>query len=252
MHKHRFFDPEVWESAPQSIRLEENSVHVWAWDLEISSQEAQFLDSLISTDERLRMIRYRLETDRLRFLAARGTLRQILALYLSIEARDIRFEYGEYGKPALLGEHAPLQFNLSHTKRIAAVALTHNLPIGLDIEDLRSISLETCRHVFSDNEVVEIERLSPERRLIGFFNCWTRKEAVCKAEGKGFHLPTHQFSVPVDSSETLRVEDGDGVLSQEWTLLKLPKISGAVGAIAIPHLPSVIRHFIWSHASLER
>lgn len=91
------------------------------------------------------------------------------------------FEYGEHGKPAIVG-HPEIFFNMSHCKE-AAICVLNDKPVGVDIESIRSYSESLARYTMSDAEMVLIEKA--ERPDVEFIRLWTLKEAVLKRSGEG-------------------------------------------------------------------
>ena len=134
-----------------------------------------------SEDEAQRAARFHFAVDRDHFIAAHGCLRDIPARYLPIEPGQLSFSNGAYGKPFLSGVSAEggLEFNLSHSRDFALVAVTRNHPVGVDVEYVRrDIPREKiARRFFSEHELSDLLSLPLTRRETGFFNCWTRKEA---------------------------------------------------------------------------
>src|SRR5277367_1195935 len=118
--------PEVtaWDAAPINLGLREREVHVWRVPLERSASDLRQLRGILSTDETIRADRFYFQRDRDAFVAARGTLRQLLGRYLGCAPGEIAFDYGPYGKPHLRG--APpglsLDFNVSHSHGLALMA----------------------------------------------------------------------------------------------------------------------------------
>jgi len=102
-------------------------VDVWTISLEIRRA------SLLSEDEEARAARFRFDADRLRWTQARSALRRILASFSGSDPTEIAFTYGENGKPAAGG----IEFSLSHTGPWAMIAVSGDVPVGIDIEQIR-------------------------------------------------------------------------------------------------------------------
>ena len=134
---------------------------------------------LLSADERARAARFRLERDRRRFVVARARLRQLLAERLAASPESIALVYGPHGKPALA--QGSLRFNVSHSGELALYAFSRDREVGIDVEAVR--------------DVPEAERIArrwfaeADYRRFGFLGCWTRREAVAKALGRGIAEP---------------------------------------------------------------
>lgn len=89
------------------------------------------------------------------------------------------FLYNEYGQPRL--EHGPY-FSISHCKHGIAVAVSE-MPIGVDIEHIRTAKPELVARTMNEEEQTEIlTAVSPD---IAFTRLWTQKEAVLKMRGTG-------------------------------------------------------------------
>jgi len=87
--------------------------------------------------------------------------------------RDVEITHTPEGAPTLPGHH----ISISHSRRLAAVALDPVRPIGIDVEEQRP-TLEKVRDRFITPD--EIARLSDIPTPLLF--AWTAKEAVYKAD----------------------------------------------------------------------
>ena len=72
------------------------------------------------------------------YVITHGVLRLLLARYLDRDPAGISFEHGVQGKPAV-SKNPQLDFNLTHSEGMAAVAVTVGCALGLDLEHLRPI-----------------------------------------------------------------------------------------------------------------
>ena len=97
-----------WDTPPEAITLPGDEVHAWRATLDGPPARAEGLRAILSEEEREKADRFRFETDRARFTAARGALRLILARYLHADPADLTFRYTAHGKPALAGEQRNL------------------------------------------------------------------------------------------------------------------------------------------------
>ncbi len=142
--------------------------------------------------------RFVAESDRVRFMACRAALRRILAGLLDADPAEIKFQYSEFGKPSLIGEHSRgFHFNVSHSDNIAMIAVTSQSQIGVDVERVRPDIDATgiAERFFSAVEREMLASLPGELQVEAFFRCWTRKEATIKAIGEGLSFPLDQFDV---------------------------------------------------------
>lgn len=153
---------------------------------------------LLSATERQKATRFMFDKDRQLYASAHVFLRQTLSQYAPVDPADWQFEANKYGKPAITNVgYQNLQFNLSHTPGLIAVAITLNRPVGVDIEqstrhmrDLHRLS----RQIFSTDEMADIfasEESNEQQRK--FFTYWTLKEAYIKACGIGLSLSLKKF-----------------------------------------------------------
>jgi len=194
--------------------------------------------ALLSDAERHRARRFAFARDASRFIVARARLRELLAVRLGVRAEAVEFEYGAYGKPALSRRFADsdLHFSVSHCDDVAAYAFSCGQAIGIDVEAVREISDadDIAAHYFSRRENATYRSLKPCDRPLGFFNCWTRKEAFVKAVGDGLSMPLDRFDVtlaPGEPARVVRVENTSGDDSG-WWLDSLCPATGYVAAIA--------------------
>jgi hypothetical protein len=155
-----------WTPAPPHPRARKGSVHVWRADLAAVGDE---LGDLLCADELARATRIVPERNRVLWARSRGVLRALLGRYLDADPRELRFELGTHGKPALLPEGpAPatdLRFNLSHSGALMFVAVTAGREVGVDVERPR------------------------KRYTAEFLRAWVTHEAAIKCRGGGFAAP---------------------------------------------------------------
>jgi 4'-phosphopantetheinyl transferase len=229
----------TWSPAPDNLILPLDEVHVWCADLDRPPAEVARCRSVLSQDELSQASRFRFEYHRKQFVVRHGLLRIILGYYLEIEPEKLRFDYSEYGKPALKFETGDqeLCFNLSDAAGLALYAFTMGREIGVDVEHVRSDieHEEIAERFFSQNERMALRAYPPEDRPQAFFTCWTRKEAFIKAHGEGLSLPLDQFDVSVGVGEPAKLlaTRGDLEGAERWALQHLDPAPGFVAALAV-------------------
>ncbi len=167
--------------------LSKGMVHLWL--LTIDDHHASEMQLLLSDDERRRAARYAFDRDRAQFIICRGALRSLLAGYLNRPAQSITFNYAPGGKPFIAparGEHA-IEFNLSHTQGVAAIAVACDRPVGVDVEHIREIAWSDAiaTRYFAPADRDAIERLPSDERPLAFHRIWTAREAELKVTGEG-------------------------------------------------------------------
>jgi 4'-phosphopantetheinyl transferase len=228
--------------------LPADRIDVWTWRLSVADIELTPLIQLLSVDERARVSRLAFAQDQTQFIVARAGLRQILATYLALPAGAIKFSYGEHGKPALSQYQSAPFFNLTHSGEFAAVAVTRCGEVGIDIEQIRPVGPEIALRFFSEGEKATLAPLSGSEWLEAFYKCWTRKEAVLKANGKGLAGGLTSYDVLPARDATvwpLRVQGGRSGSAHSWSIQDLPLVAGFIGAIAVrtASVPPPLRHF---------
>jgi 4'-phosphopantetheinyl transferase len=225
--------PEIslaWPVSPLRGTISADEIHVWAWSLESSALDLSAGIELLDHQELQRLRQFYFVPDRQRYAAAHANLRRILGAYLGQPPGQICIRANRFGKPELADSSSSLSFNLSHSKTIAVVAVGYGPPIGVDVEDIRPIEPEVADTHFSAAELSELRKFEGDAWLSGFYRCWTRKEAILKAEGVGLHIALDSFDVGLSAkAELLGTRHS---FSQSWKLHHLAPCDGVIGALA--------------------
>ena len=108
---------------------------------------------------------------------AHALLRQVLRDVYGMEKPLLQIS--QQGKPYL--PHGP-EFNISHSRGYIAVAFS-DMPVGVDLEAIRSFSPMLPERVFSDSELLWFRGRGGTQR--DFFTLWTLKESYYKFLGAG-------------------------------------------------------------------
>jgi 4'-phosphopantetheinyl transferase len=220
-----------------SALLSEDAVEVIATNLDPAAKGITALAELLSDSERERARRFVYERDRRRFIVGRGRLRELLAERLGVLPKSLEFTYGAHGKPALAPRFADsnLRFNVSHSQDLALYAVAVGREVGIDVEAVRRLpdADEIAERFFSPHENEAYRALDPWDRPLGFFNCWTRKEAFVKALGEGLSHPLHSFEVtlgPRQAARFLRIGNALGS-NCGWRVRGFCPATGFVAAV---------------------
>jgi len=207
--------------------------------LDVEAEAVCASAAMLSDTERQRAGRFAFDRDRRRFIVARAGLRRLLSARLGVRPESIELTCGACGKPAVARRFADtdLRFNASHSEDVAVCAFAFGREIGVDVEAVRVIpgADEIASSFFSRRENEAYLALDPCDRPLGFFNCWTRKEAFIKALGDGLSHPLDRFDVsltPDEPAKILRVESTPGD-DCGWTLHGFSPGLGFVGAIVL-------------------
>jgi len=233
-----------------NIVLDKNDVHIWHADLDKQQINKDFYSVVMSQDERNRADSFHFEKDSVRFIVGRGLLRLLLGFYSGISENLIQINYSEYGKPFLVNKpkFKSLQFNVSHSENYITLSFANIADIGIDIEFLKPIQniLELAERYFSANEFRQLLALHEQKRLEGFYNCWTRKEATIKAIGEGLSFPLKDFDVsliPGEVTEITKVSGRAVNLSTKINLYSFGSEENLIGALAVIGNVTKIYHF---------
>ena len=183
-------------------------VLIVALPLSTSGTALERNSSLLDGTEAARAACFLAEEDRHRFILAHAGMRRALGRWVGCHPAALSFGRKEGGKPFLIGAKMP-GFNLSHAGTQALLAISADREIGVDIEkhDERVAIDAIAQNFFTPKEIAMLTSLPSERRLAGFFTCWTRKEAVVKAIGSGLQMPLDSFSVLASISGGLSLQD---------------------------------------------
>ncbi len=185
-----------------SLCLQENVIDIWLCQAnELQSKAGDFYAAL-SIEEKNRADRFKFETHKNRFILFHGFMREVLAKYLTISPEHIQYTKGEKGKPYLFlkdDNERALQFNLSHTRDIALLAVTKKAELGVDIEciDRKTEWQGIAKRFFTLSEQTSLFALPVQQQQPAFYELWTRKEAYMKVLGCGLSLSPTQFSLTV-------------------------------------------------------
>ena len=125
--------------------------------------------------------------------------------YTDLTLSDVCFS--KYNKPYLTNG---LNFNITHSENIVLCAISRDCQVGIDLEKINSIRTTGFSHCFTMRERAYI--FSSDCSLRSFYELWTRKEAIAKADGRGLYISLLDFEV---------ISDIVFLESREWHLIKL-------------------------------
>ena len=149
--------------------------------------------------------------------------------------------------PALTG----LDFNLSHARDHALIAIARGQPLGVDLEriDRRLDAHDLARRFFSRREADALDALGEDRRATAFLRLWTCKEAVLKALGAGISFGLDRIAFDLDAAgqpAALVEADPEAGEAAGWRVVLLEPTEGFLGALAWHGAPREIRSFVAS------
>ena len=89
---------------------------------------------------------------------------------------------GEKFEKPYLADYPDIHFNLSHCNSGCA-CIMDNFEVGIDLQEIRKVSLKTFEKICSADEISEIQNSdNPEKE---FCRIWSYKEALSKLTGEG-------------------------------------------------------------------
>ncbi len=241
-----------WASPPLDLRdsLTPEVAHVWRVRLDDSPQRASRFRLHLSDDERGRAERCRTPHPQFQFVVTRSILRILLGRYLGTRPNQIHLETHAQGKPILVNPSSlPIQFNVSHTRGMALIALTLQHAIGIDVERIdRAIQdRDIAERYFSSRESEHLASLTAPERPHHFFSYWTCKEAYLKMQGIGIAegLAHCEMTFDSENSEVRLLPLDQQERREECSIYRMRVGTEHVGAIAIATSSTHISYWEW-------
>jgi 4'-phosphopantetheinyl transferase len=210
---------------PRHLTASERAIDVWlAFDEEITgAAQVDGLRAVLSESELAQESRFYFAEDRKRHLVTRALVRTVLSRYADIAPRAWQFEITRYGRPEISAPNvaaAGIRFNISHTRRLVALAVTRDRAVGIDVESVRArpAPLDLAHHYFATAEIADLARVRAAEQQQRFFEYWTFKESYIKARGMGMSIPLDQFSFdyPHERGVRLSVYPALGDDARRW------------------------------------
>ena len=163
----------------------------------------------------------------------------------------MKFCVGACGKPTLaLPKASPtIQFNLSHSKGLALLAVRWEGEVGVDVETLQPAErMSPIFHRFASapekaSFAAALSKGKDSGRLLTAW--WVGKEAFVKAVGRGLSLPFARFSIglEVDGEWKLTEIGRDFGEASDWSLRLFSVGPHHLGAVATCPPSTPIRAF---------
>ena len=131
--------------------------------------------------------------DRQLFIAGKLLVLEVLKELGAGDHSFSNLKYNTHKRPYFDGG---VDFNISHSGDYVVCCGMKDGMVGIDIEQIKTTNLDEYPDYFTPNEWEYINGHADKSE--GFFNLWTRKEAVLKAIGTGFHTPLNSVDVVED------------------------------------------------------
>jgi 4'-phosphopantetheinyl transferase len=232
----------TWEDPTRSLRaaagLGAEEIQVWIAAVPADGVEAAALARVLTPDELRRAARFIVEAPRRQFVFCRALVRHLAGACLAVAPETLDIGVLPLGKPFVRQPASPraLDFNLSHSGGLAAVALARGRQVGVDLELARPLDdmPALARRIFSPDELEALQALPAAEQREAFYTGWSRKEAYLKATGDGLTGGMREVGVslaPGAAAPLLHATTG-GETPPRWTLCDLPLPLGYVGSLA--------------------
>jgi 4'-phosphopantetheinyl transferase len=126
------------------------------------------LFGVLSDDERNRANRFAFERDCRQFVTTRAMLRYLPGGYRECDPADIEFGYNPHGKPRLITQGSPLEFNVSHSSDAAVFAFSRAGAVGVDVEAIRGVADgDLAERFFAPSEAQRLRAVPADRGYVG-------------------------------------------------------------------------------------
>jgi 4'-phosphopantetheinyl transferase len=150
--------------------------------------------------------------------------------YKGTENQLNQLEYNPYGRPFLKGK---LDFNISHSGDFVVCAMSDERRVGVDIEEHKELSLDGFKEVLSKEERAFVN--AQEDSLKHFFNFWSMKESIVKADGRGMLISLNDIAIRGNKA----VLDG-----REWHLQEIKITDRASTFLAYERESEIVTKYV--------
>ena len=151
--------------------------------------------------------KYYKNDDKIRFLIGKIMINKVLCEEKLIGNILESIMTDSFNRPYI---NEDIDFNISHSGDYVIVASSKNTKVGVDIEKIEEINMFDVLNILT---VEEEEKLKDSKDPVNeFYDIWTLKEAVLKANGKGLNVPLKQVII---SDNAVNCEN------ETWFFLKL-------------------------------
>lgn len=187
----------IAKESPQSL-LPVCDVHVWKYRLSDSQHDASM--AWLSPGEKSAIVRLKSYEDKRQYILTHMFLRKVIEFYTHLPPEQIQFAEGTNGRPMVKCHHAypMVNFNLSHSRDYALLAISNEPCVGVDIEEVKPIDdffYFLVEHFSKEERKWILAEKTEERKLSMLFTFWTMKEAILKALAVGVSYPLKKIDI---------------------------------------------------------
>lgn len=204
------------------------TISIFAVSLDLDSlpwDESAEIAKSLSISDRERYDRMSSHKRRRQFVAGRLLLRYALQQRFGPASRSWHLAAPEGIRP-WLDSHSndiiPPSISIAHSADLIVCAAAPFPAIGIDVEQhrpLRGGLEEMAQATLHQMELSEMALLPESDRLKHFFSCWTLKEALSKAVGKGLALPFCEFGF--SGNQLVTSPSGWDQMASKWEFSSL-------------------------------
>lgn len=165
-----------------------------AWvffDRPLDAATFDFYCAQLPANEQERLRSFRRWEDATASLIGKMLLIKLLApLNLNLKLADM--QHSEDNRPFF---NDSVDFNITHSGNCVACAVAQGVKVGIDVEQVREIRLSDFEQVLSYKEMRLVEQSSAKNQA--FYQIWTQKEAIVKADGCGLVVDLNEIDTTV-------------------------------------------------------
>lgn len=200
--------------------MSDGIVHVWLIHLDLPDSLMAGCAAVLDRTERERAAALTHPAGRDRFVAAHGAVRLILGGHLSVPPGQIAWQHGPKGKPELAGA-GDLRVSISHSGRLAALAVATGRPVGVDLQQFPATMdpRRMAQRFYPPDEARFVAVGRPGAQLGRFIRLWARKEACVKVGGG---VLMQGLRLPVNGHGRIVVTDPGGPLPGPYLVQDVP------------------------------
>jgi len=225
-------DQDARADGPVPLRAPAPAVACWRASLvEPAPGRAASSERVLSSAEIERAARFGTVALRTRYVLGRAALRQVLGAVLECPPERVPLRRGHRGRPYIDG--SPIDFNVSHTRDVAVIAVTRGARVGIDIEhqDRTANAARLAGKLMTGRERLALGPSGTDDHRRRFLRAWTCKEAMSKATGDGIAAPFRTIDVDID--RMVLVAGPPPYQPGDWNLHDVHGLPGFIVTVAL-------------------
>jgi phosphopantetheinyl transferase len=192
-------------TAPLDAAAARGRVEIWLAPVQGIADKSNYRE-ILSASELLALDQISSPLLHDRKLAGRVILRTALSQAVDgrISPRDWRIQPDANGRPRIARSMPQLHFSISYAEPVVGVAVSEELPVGMDVETIEDTSAEDLITAFCcpcEQSVLHAGATSQNSR--DFVRLWTLKEAYTKLVGLGHGIDFDSIGFSLDSLHLL-------------------------------------------------